>query len=178
MSDKNTVTCARCGRKTQKTSGEYLVTKGRVLCKLCVREELSRTVSSGQTDKTSLNMAVASGEITPEQATIASAKNSKTKLIWAIVLFFIGVVGLGNAANEERSYLIVCILLIAAGLLLLAIWFFGKKKLADAIKTERERRLRIKESRETAAKNASKTCPHCGAATKGEICEYCGSPLI
>lgn len=178
MSDKNTVTCARCGRKIQKTSGDYLVTKGRVLCKLCVRDELSRTVSSGQTDEASLNMAVASGEITPEQATIASANNSKAKLIWAIVLLVVGLVGLGNAANEERSYLIVCIVLIAAGLLLLALWFFGRKKLAAAIKTERERRLRMKESREAAVKNAPKRCPHCGASTKGEICEYCGSPLI
>ena len=27
------------------------------------------------------------------------------------------------------------------------------------------------------AENKVKVCPHCGARTKGSVCEYCGSPL-
>ena len=33
------------------------------------------------------------------------------------------------------------------------------------------------EAQKKAEAERPKTCSHCGAATKGNVCEYCGSPL-
>ena len=51
-------------------------------------------------------------------------------------------------------------------------------KAAKQAKKENAERLRITiEAEKKAAAEKPKYCTHCGAATKGTVCEYCGSPL-
>ncbi len=181
MAAKNTVRCSQCGRFFDRNFGEYLVSKGRYLCPACTKK---RAVLPATPEKRSyesdVRMAVAMGEMTPEQATIATYRESKAKLIWGIVLIVIGLVGAAGVEEEENTaaYLTTCFLLIAGGALLLFFHLRAKRRLKAAILAERQRHEKEADQFEQILSNAPKKCPNCGAATKGEVCEYCGSPLI
>ncbi len=125
-------------------------------------------------------------------------KKNGSNLGWGIALAAIGFIGLGSAGNEGGSYLAVCLVLIIIGIVLLVRYFINRKKeqtlqnqKQEAEERTREAKQRAEEARAKAEElkykeaqrrvqeemNAVKVCKSCGAATKGNYCEYCGSKL-
>ena len=71
---------------------------------------------------------------------------------------------------------------IGLGLISWALVPIVKEKLdrRAAAKKNAEREAKLREQLEAerlAAANRPRYCKHCGATTKGDACEYCGSPL-
>ena len=90
----------------------------------------------------------------------------------------VGLIFLVTAFSMEETDtmlvgLVIALAIIAWGLIpLLRSWL--------AFRSSQERRQEAERQRRAAARqrqNTVRTCPNCGASTKGPICEYCGSPL-
>ena len=81
------------------------------------------------------------------------------------------------AEQSPGSALAPMLLSIVFGLAFLAWgvlpWWNAKRRIAAA---EAKKQAAAAAAEQTRL-NAPKVCPQCGAATKGETCEYCGSPL-
>lgn len=79
--------------------------------------------------------------------------------------------------ESPGSPLAPMLLAIVFGLALLAWgilpWWNAKRRIASAEAKKQAEAAAAEQAR----LNAPKRCPSCGAATKGEQCEYCGSPL-
>lgn len=84
----------------------------------------------------------------------------------------IGVIFLIVSFTQELEVGARCTgVVIAAALLAWALVpYFKAKKANEAAAAQRM-------AAESAKQNASKTCPACGALTKGDVCEYCGAAL-
>ena len=69
---------------------------------------------------------------------------------------------------------------IILGLALIA-WallpYFSYKKHYKAVMDEIDREEKEIASIKEALRNKPRKCPHCGATTRGMVCEYCGSTL-
>ena len=93
------------------------------------------------------------------------------------VLFVVTGITTNWAEKGESDPLATALISVVFGLALIA-WGFlpwlqaKKKREAAAAKEEAARK-----EAEYIRMNAPKLCPACGAATKGERCEYCGTPL-
>ena len=81
------------------------------------------------------------------------------------------------AEQSPGSALAPMLLSIVFGLAFLAWgvlpWWNAKRRIAAAEAKKQAEAAAAEQAR----LNAPKHCPNCGAATKGETCEYCGSPL-
>lgn len=121
----------------------------------------------------------------------------KTKLIWGVVLFVLGVFGLLGMSRLESVnilYVVTCIALLGVGIWLLFAYRKEKQVYVSAIFAQSERRQKEQQlqaakreleqakvdeelKRIVSIKSARRICPFCGGNTKGDVCEYCGSKL-
>ena len=121
-------------------------------------------------------------------------KKIKRQMVWGIVLLAIGVIGIFGAGGNGTAYVVMCLVFMAVGAFLLYLQTKNRKIANEQAATARnmeesrrraeEARLKAAEARYNAeankyeaAANAMKTCKSCGAVTRGNYCEYCGSKL-
>ncbi len=96
----------------------------------------------------------------------------------AIVKLAVGLIFLVTAFSMEETPsmlvgLVMGLAIIAWGLIpLLRSLLAFRSSQAQRQEAERQRRAAARQRQ-----NAVRTCPNCGASTKGPVCEYCGSPL-
>ena len=105
--------------------------------------------------------------------------NKKPKVGAAVAKIIFGLLFLDVAIAPDPEFEapargIAVILGIA--LLLWAYYPFRKwKKYQALLREEMEREDKEIDALKAALKNRSWACPQCGANTKGDVCEYCGS---
>ena len=92
-------------------------------------------------------------------------------------MFLISAFTTNWAEQDTSSPLAPMLLSVVFGLLFLAWgilpWWNAKRRIAAA----EAKKMAEAAAAEQARLNAPKQCPNCGAATKGDRCEYCGAPL-
>ena len=92
-------------------------------------------------------------------------------------MFLISAITTNWAEQDPDAPLAPMLLSVVFGLAFLAWgilpWWNAKRRIAAA----EARKQAEAAAAEQARLNAPKRCPNCGAATKGDKCEYCGSPL-
>lgn len=158
MARKHYVSCVRCGLQFDASRGgfSYDEDSRRYTCPDCVkrmrreREEYKKSRAKRERE-----------EAVEKQKQSATMKQSLGAMIAKIAvgcLFLVASFGMDNA-GEVCVGLILAAALIAWGLVP---YFMAKKK---------QEELRRKEARR------KKVCPACGATTRGNVCEYCGSDL-
>lgn len=191
MARTHYVVCEECRRKFDATreGAYYNRLTNRYTCKSCVRKQKKQEAQKNSDiykGKNDINLAIAQGKISKEEAMISQYKNSKAKYVWGIIIAAFGLVCLiiGFAMiSEGPACLILFFYAVASfvvGGLLIRSYLLKKKKYEAALltiseKTEAERRAEMDRVRRL--QNAPKKCPFCGATTKGSFCEYCGSKL-
>lgn len=164
MAKRRMVTCERCGARFRPGAFvyHYNAKTKRYICNSCYRYE-----SRG--NKTFL-----------EKYKEQSAASPVGQPVWALIVkaalglvyFLLGVQALTLGGDgKTRIYLLVL------GLAFLA-WAVIPVFVARAHKAERqaaiENKIRVEVER---VENEPKTCPACGAQTKGTVCEFCGTKL-
>ena len=147
MAQKHMVVCRECGRQFDANHGGYY-------------------------DKTSQRYTCKScGKMITGDARERSTgmRQSKGAMIAKIA---VGVMFLIVAFTGELDFGARCIgVVIAAALIAWAlIPYFKAKKASEAAAAKAA-------AAQFELKNAPKTCPACGALTKGDVCEYCGASL-
>lgn len=183
MATKHNVVCMSCGRKfdANKIGARYVSDKQRYMCGSCARKLKSAEKAKQKAEKEdrqrSIIDAVASGEMNEDQATIASHKPGKGKMIAGIIVAAVGIFGFAGGSGQGIAYFLSCIIILLIGAGLLTWHFISDKKFKEAVQAERERSLSERQAVMQRQKNQTKTCPNCGGITKGRYCEYCGSPL-
>lgn len=124
----------------------------------------------------------------------------KTRLVWGIVLSALGLFGVFNL-NNDILFVIVWIICILIGGLLIFLYvsalkkynLLQKEKLNTSIERQKlesarhsversvlemeETRIKEEMGRIRGESKAVRICPSCGAANRGEYCEYCGRKL-
>lgn len=151
------VICVNCGKQFDANRGGYYnrSTK-RYTCKACANAAKKRAA------------AVSSEKKAVERQAATGTRQSKTAMIIKIAvgaLFILCSPSMSGVA-ETLLALAVGAALIAWGLIP---YFRGKKEL--------KRREEEKAAADRYVANLPRTCPRCGANTKGDVCEFCGSPL-
>ena len=154
---KHMVTCLSCGKRFDANrGGYYLKSRQRYLCPKCGKEH--------------------NREVKEERADVREAQTGMRQSMGAMIakiavgaLFFFVAFTMDSAGSVIVG-LVIGLALIAWGLLPWLLPRLRAKKDAEAeaaaARAEAERLA-----------NEPKICPACGAHTKGEKCEYCGSPL-
>lgn len=154
---KHMVTCLSCGKRFDANrGGYYLKSRQRYLCPKCGKEH--------------------NREVKEERADVREAQTGMRQSMGAMIakiavgaLFFFVAFTMDSAGSVIVG-LVIGLALIAWGLLPWLLPRLQAKKDAEAeaaaARAEAERLA-----------NEPKICPACGAHTKGEKCEYCGSPL-
>ena len=77
-------------------------------------------------------------------------------------------------AGARGVSIIIGLALIAWAYIPYRNWKARKKEVLEQIEKEEKEIAQLKE----ALKNRPRKCPHCGANTRGNVCEYCGSVLM
>lgn len=150
MAKQHIVVCQECGRQFDAAKGGYYNSATRrYTCKSCGKR-LKADAREGATGM--------------RQSTGAMIAKIAVGVLFIISAFATGTVG------ATLTGIVIGLALIAWGLLP---WYKIKKAEQDAAAEARA----AEEAAAFARANAPKTCPACGAKTKGETCEYCGSPL-
>ena len=154
---KHMVTCLSCGKRFDANrGGYYLKSRQRYLCPKCGKEH-NREVKEERAD-------VREAQTGMRQSTGAMI----AKIAVGALFFFVAFTM--DSAGSVIVGLVIGLALIAWGLLPWLLPRLQAKKAAAAeaaaARAEAERLA-----------NEPKVCPACGAHTKGEKCEYCGSPL-
>lgn len=172
MSSKHMVVCYKCGKQFDANTrgSRYNEKKRRYMCKDCYKSIQAANKVAEQQRIKSVDLALASGEISENKATILKHKNSKGKMIAGIIVAACGFVSL-FATDKTVSYIVISILMILIGAGLLAWYFLGEKKYKDAITAEKN------DVKQPDQETFTKVCSKCGASTRGQVCEYCGSLL-
>lgn len=153
---KHIVTCVECGRQFDANRGGYYDKKSRrYTCKECGRKINAARNKSGSS----------ASKVTKKEVTIAGIV-----LKFAIGLLFIACGFSSPSDGWTVTYFLTC-LILGGALVFWGILSYKKMKADEAEKHRIEVKNRI------AAQERPKTCPSCGAITKGDVCEYCGSPL-
>lgn len=151
MAQKHMVVCVECGRQFDASRGAHYDPKTRrYTCKSCVKKYNAdvREHSTGMRQSTGAMIA---------------------KIVFGVMFIIVALTG--DLEMSARGVGIVLGLgLIAWGLL--PWWKARKANEAAAARAQAE-----KAAAEYARANAPKTCPACGARTKGDVCEYCGAAL-
>ena len=97
----------------------------------------------------------------------------------AKVAFGAMFIAIGIAPDPEfdaggRSVAIIMgVAIIVWGFAKVLIWNKRRNDILEEIEREEQEIRSMKE----ALRNKPRKCPHCGATTKGTVCEYCGSAL-
>lgn len=151
MAAQHLVVCQHCGRQFDANRGGYYNNQTRrYTCKSC-----GKKLEGDARERTT------------------GMRQSKTAMIIKLVIAALFLVSslTGDLELGARGVGIV----LAAGL---AAWalvpYFSAKKAREA---EAARAAADRAAAEAARMNERKKCPACGAMTKGDHCEYCGSPL-
>ena len=96
------------------------------------------------------------------------------KIAFGLIFIMIGIMPDDEFDMGARSMSIII------GLALIA-WAIAKyvswHKQRDLIMHEIEREEQEINELKSALNNRARKCPHCGATSRGRVCEYCGSPL-
>ena len=155
---KHMVTCMSCGKRFDASrGGYYFKSKQRYMCKKCGREH--------------------NREIKEEQADVREAQTGMRQTTGAMIAkIAIGLICVISCIGGEMEIaarllgIVVGLALIAWGLLP---WLLPRLKAKKEAEAEA---ARLAAEAERLA-GEPKICPACGARTKGESCEYCGTPL-
>lgn len=156
MAQKHMVVCQRCGRQFDANKGaSYDRQSRRYTCKRCLKE------MAGNTREKATGMRQSTG------AMIA-------KIVFGALFVLIALVnGIPQVAESPAEGITFILTGLACGAALLA-WglvpYFKAKKAQDAAAARNM-------AAEIAQQNAPKKCPACGAMTKGDVCEFCGTAL-
>lgn len=149
------VVCVMCGRQFDANRGGYYNSRThRYTCKTCGVGPVAQPAAARSS--------------VPNPVTAKSLLSPMIgKCIIAGLILFGGLVFLAYGGWFFT-------LLALAGAVALALTgiipYVKRKKLEDRMKAEI---LAAQEEK----RNRQKTCPKCGATTKGQVCEFCGSPL-
>lgn len=150
MAKQHIVVCQECGKQFDAAHGGYYNSATRrYTCKSCGK----RLKADARESATGMR-----------QSSGAMIVKIAVGVLFIIAAFSTGSVG------GTLTGIVVGLALIAWGLLP---WWKVKK----AEKDEADRIRAAQEAEAFARANEPKVCPACGAKTKGEKCEYCGSPL-
>lgn len=148
---KHLVTCVECGRQFDANKGGYYnKTTRRYTCKSCGKK------IQGDARERTTGMRQSTGAM--------------------IAKIAVGVLFLVIAVTEEMEPsargvgIVLAAALIAWGL----VPYFKAKKAREAAAADA---AAAREAAEFLRQNEKKTCPACGATTKGDACEYCGTRL-
>lgn len=150
------VTCVECGKRFDHSKGGYYNKyTQRYTCKSCGKK------IAGDAREASTGM---------RQSTGAMIAKIVFGALFVISGFTTGIPAMGeNFASGFAALLMAVILggaLIAWGL----VPYFKAKKAQEAAAARNM-------AAEIARQNAPKKCPACGAMTKGDVCEFCGTAL-
>ena len=132
-------------------------------------------------------------------------KPKNARLVWGIILAGIGIIGFGGVGGNSNpgGYIAMCLILTLIGVLLIVFYARAVKKYKAALMSDYEAKQRAKREAEDRLRrsqqaeeerlrqeedllrreaerrkqeaDALRICPHCGGASKGTVCEYCGS---
>ena len=106
-------------------------------------------------------------------------KEKRPSLGWTIVKVALGVmfigVTFGDAGEADPAAFIVVGLAIGLGLIAWGLipWL----RIMKEEKRKREEAERLRAEQKAEKDRAWKLCPNCGATSRGQVCEYCGSRL-
>lgn len=158
---KHMVTCPECGRRFDANWGAaYIKESRRYMCPRCVRKH---------------NKAVRASRAAQQPG---QAKQGKSGVAMWLKLVFGALFVVSGFAEPESGWSIgyfLTALVLGGSLIAWALipYFQEKKKKREA---EAEEARRAAEEAERAA-NVVHKCPACGAQSKGQFCEYCGTKL-
>lgn len=158
------VICVDCGRRfdAEKEGAKYIPSSRRYQCMDCAKKE---------------ETAMKQRRI--ENAGRADFSGVKKQKPWALILkLFFGVLSIVSCIGADMEAG-ARILGIVVGLALIA-WalypFCMAKRALDQAKKRQQEEIARQAAEEEAIRNAPWTCPACGGKTKGDACEYCGTP--
>ena len=169
MAARHLVICPSCGKQFDANEGgsydEYI---RRYTCPSCVAEQqrISRNVQIRQET-------VQTQEVPAPRA---------GRMIWKLAVGALFVIASFQFITDVQIGPLLTGLVVGAGFIAWGLVpYLAQKKAHDASVANRaaeirtaEERIRIETER---ALNAPRICPACGATTKGQKCEYCGTPL-
>lgn len=182
-SDKHMVVCVKCGKRFDANWGaSYNSQSGRYTCPSCVRKMKKARKEAENTQNKTLDLAVAEGNVSKEEALVTKSKPQKAKKIWGIILGALGVLELimGFArisAGDCAGYFVAAVVCLGIGVFLLLSAKKNAEKYNAALASIQQSREDKEAEYKKQLENTPKTCPSCGATTKGSFCEYCGSKL-
>ena len=150
MASKHMVICEECGRRFNANYGGYYNRKTRrYTCPQC-----------GKAERADARQA------------LTGMRQSKVAMALKIIFGVLFVAAGFSSPSEGWSFgYFLTALAIGGALLAWGLVPYVKAKKAEKMKEEELREI------DEFLANAPRTCPHCGARTKGNFCEYCGSPL-
>lgn len=156
MAQKHMVVCVDCGRQFDASRGAYYDPKTRrYTCKSCVKK---------------YNADVREHSTGMRQSTGAMIAKIVFGALFVISGFTTGIPAMGENFASGFGALLMAIILGGALLAWGLVPYFKAKKAQDAAAARSM-------AAEIARQNAPKKCPACGAMTKGDVCEFCGSAL-
>lgn len=156
MAQKHMVVCQRCGRQFDANSGAFYDRQSRrYTCKKCLKE------MDGNTREKATGM---------RQSTGAMIAKIVFGALFVISGFTTGIPAMGENFASGFAALLMAIILGGALLAWGLVPYFKAKKAQEAAAARSM-------AAEIARQNAPKKCPACGAMTKGDVCEFCGSAL-
>ena len=96
------------------------------------------------------------------------------KIAAGLLFIYIGIAPDPEFDSGARGVSII----IGAALIAWALipYYSWKKRRQEVLKEIEEEEKEIREMK-AAIRNKPRKCPHCGANTRGSVCEYCGSLL-
>ena len=156
MARKHIVVCAECGKQFDANRGGYYNKQTRrYTCKSCGKK------ITGDARERSTGM---------RQSTGAMIAKIVFGALFVISGFTTGIPAMGENFASGFGALLMSIILGGALLAWGLVPYFKAKKAQEAAAA---RSMAV----EIARQNAPKKCPACGAMTKGDVCEFCGSAL-
>ena len=156
MAQKHMVVCVECGRQFDASRGAHYDPKTRrYTCKSCVKK---------------YNADVRERSTGMRQSTGAMIAKIAIGAIFVISGFTGGLGKMAESVGEGIGTLLTGVILGAALIAWGLLPYLKAKKASEAAAAQRM-------AAESAKQNAPKTCPACGAQTKGDVCEYCGAAL-
>ncbi len=155
MAAKHLVVCVQCGRQFDANRGGYYNSSTRrYTCKDCGRRMTSQPS--------------AARPAAPQPVTAKSLLSPMIgKIAIGAIIAIVGIIFLFMGG----WFFTIFMLPGAAVFVLWGVLPYVKQK-----KKEGEMKAAILKAQEE-IRNRQKTCPKCGATTKGQVCEFCGSPL-
>lgn len=157
MASKHMVTCVECGRRFDANWGGYYNRHTRrYTCKKCGRAMNYKT-----------SRAVPGSSAAPARRG-PSMGGVIAKI--AIGLFFV-ICGFSSPSDGWSVGYFLTALVIGGALIVWGVLSY--RKIKEAENAQRRSAAEMKR----AAREQVRTCPACGANTRGDVCEYCGTPL-